>query len=150
MSQRVFTRTGGKDRHWIFDHTDVENIPGISGRLVHYDEYFVEEDGYESTLAIIIDKLLDDLPEDLRAPVSLIYLSGISYRSAGRTLNIDHKTVKNRADKGIAILRSKLTDTAWIASLLENMIPEEQEPDKLSSPEKVAGILGSLAQRRQE
>lgn len=148
MSERIFSRTGGKDRHWLFDHTDVESIPGISNKLVHYDEYFVEDDGYESTLAIIIDKLLEDLPEDLRAPVSLVYLSGISYRSAGRTLNIDHKTVKSRADKGIEILRHKLTDTAWIVSLLEGLIPEESGSEKITSPEKVAGILSSLANRR--
>jgi DNA-directed RNA polymerase specialized sigma24 family protein len=148
MAERKYMRTGGADRHWLFDHSDVESIPTINNHLVHYDEYFVEEDGYESTLAIILDKMLDDLPEDLRGPVSLVHLSGVSYRSAGRTLNLDHKTVKSRAEKGIEVLRSRLKDTAWIASLLDGMIPDEQEPEKLSSPEKVAGILGSLAQRR--
>lgn len=150
MSERKTMRTGGKDRHWLFDHSDVESIPTINNHLVHYDEYFVEEDGYESTLAIIIDKLLEDLPEELRLPVSLVYLSGVSYRSAGRTLNLDHKTVKSRADRGIEILRVRLKDTAWVATLLNGMLPEESEHETPAIKDNVAGILSSLGQRKPE
>ena len=140
-------RTGGPDRHWIFDPTSVESIAPIMNKLVHYDEYFVEEEG-DSTLAIVLDKMLEDLPEDLRAPVSLVYLSGVSYRNAGRTLGIDHKTVKARAERGINILRSRLTDTAWVATLLDGMLPEPAVLPKASSPEKVVGILQSLNTQR--
>jgi len=140
-------RTGGADRHWVFDPTSVETIPTIMNKLVQYDEYFVEEAG-ESTLAIVLDKMLEDLPEDLRAPVSLVYLSGISYRSAGRTLGLDHKTVKSRAEKGIAVMRARLKDTAWVAALLEGAVPEDEEVAKLTSPEKVVGILSSLGKDR--
>jgi DNA-directed RNA polymerase specialized sigma24 family protein len=136
-------RTGGADRHWVFDPTSVEAIPTIMNKLVQHDEYFAEEAG-ESTLAIVLDKMLEDLPEDLRAPVSLVYLSGISYRSAGRTLGLDHKTVKSRAEKGIAVMRARLKDTAWVAALLEGAVPEDEEVAKLTSPEKVVGILSSL------
>lgn len=140
-------RTGGPDRHWIFDPTSVESIAPIMNKLVHYDEYFVEEEG-DSTLAIVLDKMLEDLPEDLRAPVSLVYLSGVSYRNAGRTLGIDHKTVKARAERGINILRSRLTDTAWVAALLDGMLPEPAALPRVSSPEKVVGILQSLNTQR--
>ena len=140
-------RTGGPDRHWIFDPTSVESIAPIMNKLVHYDEYFVEEEG-DSTLAIVLDKMLEDLPEDLRAPVSLVYLSGVSYRNAGRTLGIDHKTVKARAERGINILRSRLTDTAWVAALLDGMLPEPAALPRASSPEKVVGILQSLNTQR--
>lgn len=140
-------RTGGADRHWVFDPTSVEGIAPIMDKLVHYDEYFAEEES-ESTLAIVLDKMLEDLPEELRAPVSLIHLSGVSYRSAGRTLGLDHKTVKSRAEKGIAVLRSRLRDTAWVAALLDGVVPEETELDRLGSPEKVAGILSALGTRK--
>jgi hypothetical protein len=141
-------RTGGPDRHWVFDPTSVEMITPIMNKLVHHDEYFVDEQG-DSTLAIVLDKMLEDLPEDLRGPVSLVYLSGVSYRSAGRTLNLDHKTVKSRAEKGIAILRSRLKDTAWVAALLDGALPEDDRPEvKLSSPERVVGILQSLGDKK--
>lgn len=140
-------RTGGPDRNWVFDPTMVESIAPIMSKLVHYDEYFVEEEG-DTTLAIVLDKMLEDLPEDLRGPVSLVHLSGVSYRNAGRTLGIDHKTVKARAERGINILRSRLTDTAWVAALLDGMLPEPAELPKASSPEKVAGILQSLNTQR--
>jgi hypothetical protein len=127
----------------------VESIAPIMSKLVHYDEYFVEEEG-DTTLAIVLDKMLEDLPEDLRGPVSLVYLSGLSYRNAGRTLGIDHKTVKARAERGVAVLRSRLTDTAWVAALLDGMLPEQAALPKVSSPEKVAGILQSLNTRREQ
>jgi hypothetical protein len=141
-------RTGGPDRHWVFDPTSVEMITPIMNKLVHHDEYFVDEQG-DSTLAIVLDKMLEDLPEDLRGPVSLVHLSGVSYRSAGRTLNLDHKTVKSRAEKGIAILRARLKDTAWVAALLDGALPEDDRPEiKLSSPERVVGILQSLGDKK--
>ena len=136
-------QSGGADRHWVFDPTAVEGISQIMNKLVHYDEYFVEEEA-DSTLAIVLDKMLEDLPEELRGPVSLIHLSGVSYRSAGRTLNLDHKTVKSRAERGIEVLRSRLTDTAWVATLLDGMLPDQAELPKATSPEKVATILQSL------
>lgn len=140
-------RTGGADRNWTFDPTIVESITPIMNKLVHYDEYFVEEEG-DSTLAIILDKMLEDLPEELRSPVSLVYLSGISYRSAGRTLGLDHKTVKARADRGIKVLRDRLMDTAWVAALLDGMLPEQAELPRAASPDKVAGILHSLNNKK--
>jgi hypothetical protein len=114
---------------------------------VHYDEYFVEQEG-DSTLAIVLDKMLDDLPEDLRGSVSLVYLSGVSYRSAGRTLGLDHKTVKSRAERGVKIMRNRLMDTAWVAALLDGMLPENSELPRVASPEKVAGILQSLGTKK--
>ena len=139
-------RTGGADRHWTFDPTTVEHIGPIMNKLVHYDEYFVEEEA-DSTLAIVLDKMLDDLPEELRGPVSLVYLSGISYRSAGRTLGLDHKTVKSRALRGIEVLRLRLKDTAWVAALLEGALPEQEELPKSTSPEKLVTILQSLTKK---
>lgn len=146
MENRVM-RTGGADRHWSFDSNAVESIAPIMSKLIHHDEYFVEEQP-ESTLAIVLDKMLDDLPEELRAPVSLIHLSGLSYRSAGRTLGLDHKTVKARAEKGLKILRARLRDTAWVAALLDGVIPrDEPEQQPVVSPERVVSILQTLGQR---
>jgi DNA-directed RNA polymerase specialized sigma24 family protein len=148
MERKVY-RTGGADRHWLFDSNDVESIPTISNALVHYDTYFEEERDYETTLAIVLDKLLDNLPEELRSPVSLVYLSGVSYRSAGRTLGLDHKTVKLRADKGIKALRDRLKDTAWIATLLDGSLPDEYEEEKISSDESVLQILNKIQPKKE-
>ena len=146
--QHSSMRTGGADRHWTFDPTTVESIGPILNKLVHYDEYFVEEQA-DSTLAIVLDKMLEDLPEELRSPVSLVYLSGISYRSAGRTLGLDHKTVKARAERGIDVLRSRLRDTAWVAALLDGVLPENIELPVSSSPERVVDILQTLTTKKE-
>jgi DNA-directed RNA polymerase specialized sigma24 family protein len=151
MENKVY-RSGGASRHWLFDQNDVESIPAISNALVQIDTYFDEDPSYETTLAIIMDKLLEDLPENYKASVSLVHLSGLSYRKAGLVLNLDHKTVKSRATKGLEILREKLTDTAWITTLLKGSLPETEEetPDRITSDERVASIIKSLAPKKED
>jgi DNA-directed RNA polymerase specialized sigma24 family protein len=151
MERKIY-RTGGSSRHWLYDQNDVEAIPAISNALVHIDTYFDDEPSYETTLAIIVDKLLENLPEELRGSVSLVHLSGLSYRKAGLALNLDHKTVKARSVKGLDILRKQLTDTAWISTLLRGSLPEgaDSVAEKVSSDERITGILKSLGSKKEE
>lgn len=140
-------QSGGKSRQWLFDPQHVDSIAPILNKLVYYDKYFVEEEG-QTTLQIVLDKILEELPKDLEESVRLIYLAGMSQRSAAKTLGVDHKTVKARADKGISILKKKLTDTVWLASLIGGMLPEEKEQVKVSSSEKVFNVLNGLTEIR--
>jgi len=143
-------QTGGADRHWLFDPQDVETIGPILSKLAVYDEYFVDEEG-QTTLAIVLDRILDELPEHLEEAVRLVYLAGISYRSAARTIGVDHKTIKARADKGVDLLRKRLTDTVWLASLINGMLPEGSvESPKVTSPDKVFKILNDLSTIRSD
>ena len=140
-------QTGGADRHWLYDPQNVDSIGPILNKLVTYDTYFEEEEGV-STLTIVLDKILDELPKELEEAVRLTFLAGMTYRSAGRTLGVDHKTVKSRSQKGVAILRKRLTDTVWLAALLQGMIPEEPASATLLSPEKVFNVLGGISNVR--
>jgi predicted DNA-binding protein (UPF0251 family) len=140
-------QTGGLSKHWLFDPMHVDSINVILDKLVVYDTYFQEEEG-QTTLQIVLDKILEELPEHLEEAVRLVYLAGISYRSAGRTIGIDHKTVKARADKGITILRKRLTDSIWLTTLLTGMLPQESEEFKSNSPENVFKVLNGLSEIR--
>lgn len=139
-------QTGGTSKHWLFDPQQIDSIGPILSKLVTYDSYFVEEQG-QTTLQIVLDKILEELPEELEECVRLIYLAGMSQRSAARTIGVDHKTVKARADKGIKILRKRLTDTVWLSALIGGMIPEQVDT-KVSSPEKVFRVLNDLTDIR--
>jgi hypothetical protein len=146
----TYAQTGGSDRHWLFDPQDVEAIGPILSKLAVYDEYFVDESG-QTTLAIVLDRILDELPEHLEEAVRLVYLAGISYRSAARTIGVDHKTIKARADKGVDLLRKRLTDTVWLASLINGMLPDGVvDTPKVTSPEKVFKILNDLSTIRSD
>jgi len=139
-------QTGGSDRHWLFDPQSIETIGPILEKLAVYDEYFTEQDG-TTTLGIVLDRILEELPDELEEAVRLVHLAGISYRSAGRTLNVDHKTVKARAERGVTILRKRLTNTVWLTSLIGGMLPDsEQIP--VSSPDKVFAVLSGLSNIR--
>jgi hypothetical protein len=140
-------QTGGSRKHWSFDPQNAEAIPAILKHIVVYDEYFQDEDPM-TVLASILDQILVELPPELGDPVRLIYLTGLSYRAAGETLGIDHKTVKKRANLGIDQLRMRLTDTAWVASLLTGMLPEETVPPRLETSDKVVAILNSLKENK--
>lgn len=139
-------QTGGASKHWLFDPQQIDSIGPILSKLVTYDVYFQEEEG-QTTLQIVLDKILEELPDDLEESVRLIYLAGMSQRSAAKTLGVDHKTVKARADKGIGILRKKLTDTVWLSALIGGMLPEQEET-KVSAPEKVFRVLNGLTEIR--
>jgi predicted DNA-binding protein (UPF0251 family) len=140
-------QTGGSSKHWLFDPQQIDSIGPILSKLVTYDVYFKEEEG-QTTLQIVLDKILEELPDELEECVRLIYLAGMSQRSAARTIGVDHKTVKARADKGIKILRKRLTDTVWLASLIGNMLPLDSEVARVSAPEKVFKVLNGLNEIR--
>jgi len=144
MAQYAY-QTGGKSHKWLFDPQTIDSIGPILSKLVTYDVYFEAEEG-QTTLQIVLDKILDELPPHLEEAVRLTYLAGISYRSAARTIGVDHKTVKARADKGIGMLRKRLTDTVWLATLISNMIPQESETVKtVTSPDKILSVLNGMS-----
>ncbi len=141
-------QTGGADRHWLFDPQSVEMISPILNKLVANDTYFENEDG-ATTLGIVLDKILEELPPELEEAVRLVHLAGISYRSAARTVGVDHKTIKARAERGVVILRNRLTDTIWLSSLLSGAVPEDaMVTEKVQSEESVFGVLSGLSNIR--
>lgn len=129
---------------WLFDVNDFEVLNSIRNQLTHVDVYF-EEEHETNTLAIVMDKILDDLPEDYADCVRLVYLEGRTYRDCGRTLNIDHKTVKSRAEKGVELMRTRLVDSVWIAEMLRGYIPADELVDvETKSPSRVADVMKDL------
>ena len=140
-------QSGGESKQWLYDPQMVDSIGPILSKLVTYDEYFKKESG-ETTLQIVLDKILEELPPELEEAVRLTYLAGISYRSAGRTIGVDHKTVKARAEKGIKQLKKRLTDTVWIASMLNGILPNEIKDDKVTAPDNVLSVLSNIGNIR--
>lgn len=143
-------QSGGDSHSWLFDPQDVETITPILSKLAVYDEYFVNESG-QTTLQIVLDTILDELPPELEEAVRLVYLAGLSYRSAAKIMLVDHKTVKARAGRGIERLRKRLNDTVWLASLLNGMLPTDVvEAPRVTSPDKVFNILNGLGTIRSD
>jgi DNA-directed RNA polymerase specialized sigma24 family protein len=138
-------QTGGERRHWSFDPHEVEHIPEIRDALSFTPTYFFDEDEGETTLAKVMDQLLQTLPEDLREAVTLVHIAGRTYRDAGRTLGVDHKTVMSRADRGLKMLKEKLVEVAWITDLLRGYLPAD-ELNEMKRPQghPVVDVLKTL------
>lgn len=138
-------QTGGDRRHWLFDPSQAEAIAPIMDKLIHEDIYFDGEDDPETVLIKVLDRLLEELPEDQRLAVRAVYLTGMTLRAAARSLGVDHKTVKLRAEKGVEAMRQRLTDTAWIADMLTGAVPADEVPtQKLSSSHGMLGVLRKI------
>lgn len=141
-------QTGGSKKNWSFDPAAAESIAPIRDALVARsaeDEYLNEDPDNHTTLAIVMDKILDDLPVELQAPVRLIHLEGKSHRAAARILGIDHKTVKARADRGVIMLKARLVDSLWVAEMLRGYIPKDEIlAAQRPQGERVADILTTL------
>jgi len=142
-------QTGGSRKTWVFDPSDIEQIGTLRDALVHHDEYFFEEQGM-TTLAIVMDKILDDLPPDLADAVRLVHLRGRSLRSAAKTLGVDHKTVKNRVTKGIALMRARLVDSVWMADMLRGYVPREEFAETPVTGNDVSFILKTLGETHEQ
>lgn len=138
-------QTGGSKKNWSFDPATAESIAPIRDALVHYDIYFDEPIDGNTTLAIVMDKILEDLPTELQAPVRLVHLEGKSFRAAAKILGVDHKTVKARVERGVSLLRARLVDSVWIAEMLRGYIPKDEiTAERRPQGERVANILNTL------
>jgi DNA-directed RNA polymerase specialized sigma24 family protein len=143
-------QTGGQKKTWLFDPSTVEHVGVLRDALIHHDEYFFEDEG-TPTLGMVMDRILDELPEDISESVRLVHLEGRSLRAAGRILNIDHKTVKSRVDKGVEAMRKRLTDSVWIAEMLRGYLPaEEVKQQPLDVQTNVAEVIKSLKKESNE
>ena len=58
-------QTGGARKHWLFDPSRAEGISPIMEKLVHVDVYFDSDEDMETVLIKVLDRLLDELPEDM-------------------------------------------------------------------------------------
>lgn len=138
-------QTGGSKKHWSFDPATADSVAPIRDALIHHDQYFAEDGDNYNTLAIVMEKIVQDLPDELRDPVQLVHLEGRSFRSAAKTLGIDHKTVKARVERGVSILKARLVDSVWIAEMLRGYIPmDEVAAERKPQGSKVVGILNTL------
>lgn len=137
------SQTGGERKTWLFDPSTVERVEVLRDALVHHDKYFFEEYG-TSTLGIVMDKILEDLPPEIAQAVKLVHLENNSYRSAARIIGVDHKTVKARVDKGVIEMRRRLVDSVWIAEMLRTYLPKDEFSAQKLEAANVTDILKGL------
>lgn len=152
MSREQFQQTGGSKKTWVFDPSKLEEIAPIRAQLTAMsaeDQYFETEYG-TNTLALVMDKVLDDLPKDIADAVRLVHLKGMSLRSAAKILGADHKTIKLRVTKGVDMMRKRLVDSVWIAEMLTGYIPKDEYVPLMPAGNKVSEILKTLKEPTDE
>jgi DNA-directed RNA polymerase specialized sigma24 family protein len=152
MSREQFQQTGGSKKTWVFDPSQLEEIAPIRAQLTAMsaeDQYFETEYG-TNTLALVMDKVLDDLPKDIADAVRLVHLKGMSLRSAAKILGADHKTIKLRVTKGVDMMRKRLVDSVWIAEMLSGYIPKDEYVPLMPAGNKVSDILKTLKEPTDE
>ena len=152
MSKTQAHQTGGSRKTWVFDPSQMEDIAPIREQLTvpsAEDQYF-EEHYSTNTLALVMDKVLDDLPKDIADAVRLVHLKGMSLRSAAKILGVDHKTIKSRVTKGVDLMRKRLVDSVWIAEMLAGYIPKDECVPNMPVGNKVSDILKTLKDQTNE
>jgi RNA polymerase sigma factor (sigma-70 family) len=68
-------------------------------------------------LAAFLDELIDNLPEELRAPLVLHYLQARSQADVARELGLDQSTISRRLAQAVEKLRDKLHKSGIVASI---------------------------------
>lgn len=137
-------QTGGSGKPWVFDSNNIEEFSAIRDALVHTDQYFFEDQA-PTTLAIVMDRILDDLPPEQAAAVRLVYIGGQSLRASAEILGVNWSTVRRRANRGLATMKLRMTDALWVSEMLKGYIPVDElrsQPTETSTATQALQSLG--------
>lgn len=95
-------------------------------------------------ISLVLDRLVERLPEPERTCVSMCVMKGATYREAAEILTADRrakkpdappvhrKTAHRWAQRGLDQIRTWLLDTAWLRELMAGHIPDQPTPDGTS------------------
>ncbi|MGH3442014.1 MAG: sigma factor-like helix-turn-helix DNA-binding protein [Nitriliruptorales bacterium] len=95
------------------------------------DRYFAGDIPNTSALGLVLDRMLERLPQDERDCLHLVVVSGMSQRRAAELLgwilpsgHPDGKKVARAIERATAQLRKWLTGASWVEALLEGRITD--------------------------
>jgi len=83
----------------------------------------------------LVDKALSEIPEDLRAPVLMHYLEGVTQSDIATALGVHQSTVSRRLSDGLELLRVRLRKAGFVVpvSVLISGIASCNDPRRSSS-----------------
>ena len=86
--------------------------------LSYHDKYFEIEPQEDSAL-LVLDQLLDGLPDRQRAAIEMCVISQISYAQAGRIIGCSDQTMRRETMRALSALRERMSQTPWLATMLD-------------------------------
>lgn len=93
----------------------------IGAQTAHWDTY--EWDRQGDSLTVVLDRLVERLPEHQRQALRGTVMAGMSYAEVGRLMGRDRKTVWRWARQGAEQVGVWLADTPWLRVLVADQLP---------------------------
>lgn len=113
----------------------------IGAQTAHTDEYFVGEEK-PSVLAVVMQRLVDRLPERQRDAIEAVSIGGYSYRQAAELLDTYPKAVWRWEKRGIEQILRWLKGSPWMLEMLATHLPFDMvEPDGGLTPAALEDVL---------
>ena len=88
------------------------NLDDTTEALLHSDES-IEEGYFQKELMTEVDRAIQALPEKIRAPMTLFYLSDCSIEQVAAMIKKPPGTVKSRLFKGRSLIRKRLEEAGY-------------------------------------
>ena len=107
----------------FFDSGDLGLLTGDT------DEHFTND--IESSIRIVLDAFVSNLPEYHKSAVEMCVMSNITYEAAAETISIlrgvqtDKKTVWRWARAGVEQVKEWLMQSPWVGPVTDGKIPVE-------------------------
>jgi hypothetical protein len=93
----------------------------------------------------IVDELLDRLPDELRLPMVMHYLDGLSQSDVAAALGVNQSTISRRLSNGVDALREALIDRGITYSLAPALAGALEKLVADKAPASLISALGKMA-----
>jgi hypothetical protein len=120
----------------------------LAPHLSTEDTYFATDEG-EDTFALIIERILADLPERQRACVEMCAMKGMEYAEVGRLLKCADQTARRETLRGLDKIRKALAETPWARGFTYR-IPTDEQPEGVVATADFGTVLAGLLNREED
>jgi DNA-directed RNA polymerase specialized sigma24 family protein len=91
----------------------------LANDLSYTDNYFNLDPNDEDSAALVLESLIQELPDRQRAAVEMCILARISYAEAGRMMKCSDQTMRRETMRAIAKIKKRIEATQWLVAILD-------------------------------
>jgi DNA-directed RNA polymerase specialized sigma24 family protein len=91
----------------------------LAADLSYQDIYFQAQANDEDSATLVLESLIQELPDRQRSAIEMCVLARISYAEAGRMMKCSDQTMRRETLRAIAKIKKRIEATPWLVAILD-------------------------------